>query len=233
LENTNGKEIPAGAASETINTGYNSTITVELNNTSKEVNIGVAQDSKVMEYKEAIGDSLAQLASIPYKLTDQEFKVILRRVNKFPRPINNINTPSKLISTALNKLTESEVLIKSERLAKADLKSKGDSLEGLHNLTLNINGDPDTLKRFDYRILAVIKFNVTIPLKFDKPGQVTVYRLGDKLESLTGLNKDMAEFNLIDLNITEQKVINHKRAGKRNEFLKAADTLYIISQHNP
>jgi hypothetical protein len=58
---------------------------------------------------------------------------------------------------------------------------------------------------------------------------VTVYELEDKLENLTKLNKNIARFNLINLNITKQKVINHKRAGKENEFLKTANTLYVIS----
>jgi hypothetical protein len=42
LENANNKGILAEAALKTIDTGYNSIITVELNNISKKVNIGVA-----------------------------------------------------------------------------------------------------------------------------------------------------------------------------------------------
>jgi hypothetical protein len=125
------------------------------------------------------------------------------------------------------------MLIKLGGLAKADLELKSNSLERPHNLTLNANGDLNTPKRFDYKISAVIEFNVAIPLKFNKPEQVTVYKLGDKLESPTGLNKNIAGFNLINLNITKQKVINHRRTKKKNEFLKAANTLYTISQHNP
>jgi hypothetical protein len=107
---------------------------------------------------------------MPHKLTDQEFKVILRRVDRFLRPINNINIPSKLISAALNKLTESKVLIKLERLAKADLKSESNSLKEPHNLILNTDNNPNTFKEFNYKILTVIEFNVVILLKFDKPG---------------------------------------------------------------
>ena len=244
MENANVEATPAKTASETTDTGYDSTITVELGNISEEVDIDVAQDVEVVERREAMGDSLAQPAQPvgkPQELTDQAFEIISRPVDGFASPINNINTPSEPIDAASNELTESGELVESGGLAKADVESGGDSLGGPRDLTVDADDDPDTPKGFGHGISAVMEFNATVPLKFDEPGQVAVHGLGDKLGSPTGLHEDMAgmiltvyDFDLMDLDVTEvQKVVNHKGAGKGNELLETADTLCTISQHDP